>query len=395
MKIAFFTEAYDPFTNGVVVLVKAYREALIKAGHEVVVFAPEHNERPTHEEGVVRLPSMIWSRKAYPCLRPFSGAEKHIKNAGFDIIHSHHTLSSGTAAERVAKKFQIPHVYTFHTMLPSYSKYLPIARPATERGLLAIVRRHCRKSDCVTVSTRLMERWLRDRKIQTPIALVRPPLAVREPDPNARATVRERHGIPADVPLVLCASRLSPEKDVDFLLRAVSLLPRNKPFRVLIAGDGAYKERLRHEKQALGLQDVVTFAGWVPHDQMPNYYAAADLIAFPSRNDTLGLVLIEAMSAAIPSVAVASNGPLEVVRDGITGYLTPFDEHAFSSAIHRLISNPELRKGLGREAKLWSHEFCTSDVAAQLEEAYRLAQTEQPKRAAREAEKKRRRWQQA
>ncbi|HVL40075.1 MAG TPA: glycosyltransferase [Fimbriimonadaceae bacterium] len=392
MKIAFFTEGYDPYTNGVVVLVKAYREALLRAGHEVVVFAPEHNERPLREEGVIRLPSMIWSRKAYPCLRPFSGAEKHFKKAGFDIVHSHHSLSSGTAAERVAKKFGLPHVYTFHTMLPSYSKYLPLMRPVSERGLLAIVRRHCRKSDCVTVSTHLMAQWLRERKIETPIALVRPPLSVQEPSPDAYRSVRARHKIPLDVPLILCASRLSPEKDVDFLLRSVALIPRHTPFRLLIAGGGAYEERLRAEMRALGLSSITTFAGWVPHEQMPDYFAASDLVAFPSRNDTLGLVLVEAMAASIPAVAVASNGPLEVVRDGITGYLTPFDEQAFAAALYRLLANPELRKGLGREAKLWSHEFCTSDAAAQLEEAYAMAREEQPRRAKREAERKRR-WQ--
>lgn len=373
MRIAFFTEGFDPFTNGVVVMLKAYREALEAAGHEVIVFAPEHHGRPAFEDRVVRMPSLYWCKKTYPCLRPFAKNERLFAGGHFDIVHSHHPFSCGLLAEKLSRKHNIPLVYTFHTLLTNYSGYFPGAKKVAEQGLLNILRRHCERADAVTVSTGVMERWLQDKGVNTPIQIVRPPITVPQADLSARAEVRANLGVSEQTSVVLCASRLSLEKDVDFLIRAIKQVPASAPALFVLVGSGPMAEQLREQAAELGVLNRIHFVGEVPHAEMPRWYAAADLFAFPSRHDTLGLVLIEAMFTGLPCVAINMNGPTEVVRDGESGYLVPFKEKAFAQALERLISDADLRTRLGARARDLTLALYGNDTALSLERAYEIA----------------------
>lgn len=373
MRIAFFTEGYDPFTNGVVVMLKGYRKALEEAGHEVVVFAPEHHGRPSHEDRVVRMPSLYWCKKTYPCLRPFAKNERLFAGGHFDIVHSHHPFSCGLLAEKLSRKHGIPLVYTFHTLLTNYSGYFPGARKVAEQGLMKILRRHCERADAVTVSTHIMDRWLRRKGIKSPIQVVRPPLTLSPAAPGARERMRRKLNIEDDAPLVLCASRLSLEKDVDFLVRAAKKVPEKLNCRFVLVGAGPQEEALRAEAAQLGLGSRLIFAGEAPHAEMPEWYAAADIFAFPSRHDTLGLVLVEAMAAGVPCVAVDQNGPTEVVRDGDTGFLVPFNERSFATGVAALAVSRNLREQMGEKARRWAHAEFGVDTALGLERAYETA----------------------
>lgn len=374
MRVAFFTEGYDPFTNGVVVLLKAYREALERAGHEVIVFAPEHHGRPAFEDRVVRMPSLYWCKKTYPCLKPFVKNERLFSGGHFDIIHSHHPFSCGLLAERLSKKHGIPLVYTFHTLLTNYSGYFPGARKVAEQGLLNILRRHCERADAVTVSTGIMERWLRERGVTSPIHVVRPPITLKPAELGSRERIRKQLGLGESTVIALCASRLSLEKGVDFLLRAVRQLRATSDYRIVLVGSGPQEAQLKADAAELGIENKVIFVGEVPHQEMPAWYAASDLFVFPSRNDTLGLVLIEAMFSGLPCVAIDMNGPTEVVRHAETGFLVPFREPAFARAVDQLIDKPELRLRFGEQARRCAISQYGNDTALSLERAYEIAQ---------------------
>lgn len=373
MKIAFFTEGYDPWTNGVVVLIKAYRAALCAAGHEVVIFAPEHPGRPAEEDQVVRLPSMTYDRRTYACLRPFSGIETVFRSGEFDVIHSHHPLTCGAAGERLSKRYNVPLVYTFHTMLTNFSGYFAGPKFIAEKSLLHIMRRHCQRAHCVTVTTRIMESWLRENKVQTPIMLVRPPFEGQNIQPGDRERFRAKWGVKPETTVLLCAGRLSLEKGVDFLIESAKQLPRSLDWKVVVAGDGPLREELETLAKDLGIGNRVLFNGLVPHGEMAAAYAAADVLTFPSANDTLGLVLLEAMSAGLPTVAVACNGPLEAVKHGETGLLTPVETKPFADAMIKLIMNADLRHEMGQAGKRWVREFCSQDTAGALLQAYETA----------------------
>ena len=103
MKIAFFTERYDPFVNGVVISIKTLRTTLGRQGHDVVIFAPAYRGHEDHDPKVVRVPSVRWLKEHYPSLSPLARNMDVLAGQGFDIVHSHHPFTMGQLAVRLAR----------------------------------------------------------------------------------------------------------------------------------------------------------------------------------------------------------------------------------------------------------------------------------------------------
>lgn len=374
MRIAFFTEAFDPYTNGVVVLVKAYRDALEAAGHEVVVFAPEHENRPTVERRVVRMASVQVAKEWYRLAIPFSKALRHFDDLDFDIIHSHHPFSCGLLAEKLSRKFEIPLVYTFHTLLTQQSHHVPGPKQLAEQTIMRVIRRHCTRSHCVTVSTRVMQQWLRKRAVKSPVQIVRPNVPAIQATAEGRRRIRGKFGFAEHEIVAFCASRLSQEKDLEILLRATSLVPRELPLRVLVAGDGPEEKDLKKLAKKLRLGNRIVWGGAAPHAQIGDWYAAGDFFAFPSRNDTLGMVVLEAMASGLPCIVANENGPAEIVRPNVDGLSVHADPVSFSHAMSMLTRHADLRQAMGQATAEGVRLFCTPDTATGLLDAYATAQ---------------------
>jgi glycosyltransferase involved in cell wall biosynthesis len=373
MKIAMFSEGYDPFLNGVVTSLKTLRRALEQQGHEVVVFAPAYPGHQDEDGGVVRLPSVRLAREAYPALSPFAAYGDVLGSLGFDVIHSQHPFTMGRLAERQAARHGRPLVYTFHTMLNEYGDYVPLLAPLATRWLTHRFVSHCNRADAVLVATGVVGDFLHEHGVRRAIEVVPlgvPPLPAA---PGARARVRAALSLSEDAPLLLYVGRLAREKRLDFLLGALARLGAGRAWQACLVGDGPVQGDLRAQAARLGLASRVSFPGWVPREALADWYAAADVFVFPSPADAMGLVLVEAMGAGLPCVAIAKYGPREVVRDGVTGFLTSFEEEHFAVAVRRLLVNPFLRARMQEAARGRAQDFAPEVAAARTVDVYREA----------------------
>ncbi|UCC68007.1 MAG: glycosyltransferase, partial [Armatimonadota bacterium] len=217
--------------------------------------------------------------------------------------------------------------------------------------------RHCAEVDCVTASTSVVRDFLRQQGVETRIATVPLGVPAMPASPGGRDRVRRMLGLTSERPTLLYVGRLTKEKRLDLLLRAVARLRRTHEFRLCVVGSGPMEGSLRRLAQRLGISDRVIFCGSVPHEQMADYYSAADIFVFPSPTDTMGLVLVEAMSAGLPCVAVGKYGPGEVVIDGETGFVVPFDEQRLAGATAELLTNRRLRHRMARAALQRASDF--------------------------------------
>jgi 1,2-diacylglycerol 3-alpha-glucosyltransferase len=373
MRVAFFTEGYEPFINGVVTAINTLRDSLEQRGHEVVIFAPRHRSHEDNDDRVVRLPSITWSTWGYPLLSPLARDRDLLVGGGFDIVHSHHPFTMSRLATRLARRHELPLVYTFHTMLNEYGKYVPLLSNVTSRWLTSTFLRHCAEVDCVTASTSVVRDFLREQGVATRIATVPLGVPVMPRSPDGRDRVRHMLGLSPEMPVLLYAGRLAKEKRLDLLFRAIARLCRTHEFRLCIAGSGPMERSLRRLAHRLGVCARVVFCGSVPHEQMGDYYAAADLFVFPSPTDTMGLVLVEAMGAGLPCVAVGKYGPGEIVTDGETGLVVPFDEARFAEATGTLLSDRHLRHRMGRAARQRACDFDPLLAGDAMLEAYHEA----------------------
>jgi glycosyltransferase involved in cell wall biosynthesis len=153
---------------------------------------------------------------------------------------------------------------------------------------------------------------------------------------------------PADIPrngmtIGVVAASLSPRKGVDVLLRA---LARLSDASLVVVGSGPDEPELRALAGSLGLDDRVHWVGW--SDTPRSYIAAVDVLAVPSREEALPLVILEAMLAGRPVVASAVGSVDEAVVDGATGRLVPPDDPAaLADALGALVADAETRERMG------------------------------------------------
>ena len=224
------------------------------------------------------------------------------------------------------------------------------------------------RADHVTATgLRLANATLRYTPRSKPVTIVPYGVDLARFRPGAR-----NGGRPAEV-VVGAVARLSPEKGLDVLLRAVArLVEGGTPLRVVLAGDGPQRGRLERLAEQLGIAERVEFRGEVPHDVVPSVLAELDMFAMPSLAEGFGVAALEAQAMELPVVASCVHGIPDAVVDGRTGLLTPpGDVGALSEAIARLAGDAELRAEMGRAGRAFVEErYRWQENAAQMERLY-------------------------
>lgn len=175
-----------------------------------------------------------------------------------------------------------------------------------------------------------------------------------------------KHGSKKTPPVILFVGRLSPQKNVPLLLRAVSML-RNE-VRVEIVGEGEQREMIEALVRDLRLKQV-TLVGTQTGKDLLARYAQADMLVMPSRKEGLPFVLLEAMAAGLPIIASDISGVNETLKDA--GILIPDPRpETLAEAIDRLLENSNLRKTLAQKARRRAEHYRWDASIAKLEDLY-------------------------
>jgi len=373
MKIGLFSDTYLPQINGVTTTVHWLREELERMGHEVYVFCPHYGrERP--DPRVVRLPSLPFlfhreSRVAFPTI-PLRA--RRIMGE-LEAIHSHTPFSLGTLALWAARRARIPHVHTYHTLYVAYRHYLPPPLRPPRRMAEVLSAAFCNRCDAVTVeSTPIRDELLR-YGVRVPIHVFPFGVNLRLFSRPIQHDIRADLSLPRDATLLLYVGRLAPEKNVHFLLRAFREVALRRPdVLLLMIGGGPAAEDLVREAQRLGIAGQVIFPGYIGHDRLVDYYRQCDLFVFASKTETQGLVVLEAMAAGLPVVAIPEMGVKDIVRDGENALCAPEDEVRYAEAVLELLDDAllreRLREGALRTARELSTETSTRKLLAVFEQ---------------------------
>ena len=154
-------------------------------------------------------------------------------------------------------------------------------------------------------------------------------------------------------PFVLAVGRLANEKGFDLLVEAFEPVALcHKDISLVIVGDGPDRELLMAKVLQLNLKDRVKMKGELPKDQIGAYYRDCLFVVAPSRWEGLGRVLLEGFSYGKAVIATRVGGIPEIVTDGVTGLMVkPENKSELTDAMRRLLTDGELRKRLGADAK--------------------------------------------
>jgi len=288
-RIVIVTDAWQPQTNGVVRTLNTTRNMLVALGHDVRVIEPNqfHNfPCPTYPE--IRL---SW--------RPAKSIAAQMRALQPNAVHIATEGPLGMAARSWCLKNDWPYTTSYHTQFPEYVR----ARfPVPLSWSYALLRRFHGKATRTMVATPSMQALLESRGFKN-IARWSRGVDVQLFQPRKSILDLPR-------PISAYVGRVAVEKNIEEFLKLK--LPGTK----VVIGDGPAREQLQAK-----YPDVV-FAGYKYGEELAAYVASCDVMVFPSRTDTFGLVLIEAMACGVPVAAYPVTGPIDVVRQGITGVLS-------------------------------------------------------------------------
>ncbi len=371
MKIGLFSDTYVPQINGVVTVLQTMRRLLTELGHEVFIFAPTYADAQP-EEGVYRFASFTYpfhkeSRVVIPYKRRTSAVFEAL-----DIVHSHTPFSLGLLALWVARRYKKPHLHTYHTLFTEYRHYVPPPLRPTRGMAERISAAFCNRCDVITAPSQKMRDELLRYGVRKKIHIwpFGPDLSEFEKEPLWEP--RRALKIPPRTRVLLFAGRLGTEKNLLFLLRAFQRMTDSKrDLLLVIAGDGPQRQELEEHITALGLSDLVLFTGYLEHAKLIDLYKTADLFVFTSKTETQGLVLVEALAAGTPIVAVGAMGVLDIVTDGENGLLVDEDEEAFARAAVGLLDDPQKLSAMKTKALKRAHELSAQGAIQKLVGIYR------------------------
>jgi glycosyltransferase involved in cell wall biosynthesis len=365
MRIALFTETFLPKVDGIVTRLSHSVDHLQRMGDQVLVFSPDGGLTEYKGAKICGVPG--FPLPLYPELKlalPRPSMRQALEAFKPDLIHLVNPAVLGLGVLYYAKSLNVPLVASYHTHLPKYLEHYGLGMlEGVMWELLKAVHNQAQINLCTSTAMQeqltshgieRVEIW--QRGVDT--ELFQPDLV------SAEMRSRLSQGYP-DSTLLLYVGRLSAEKEIDRIKSVLEAIPNA---RLALVGDGPYRQEL--EKH---FADTPThFVGYLTGKDLASAFASADAFIFPSRTETLGLVLLEAMAAGCPVIAANAGGIPDIVTDGVNGYLfDPLDEKGAIAATQRLLDNHQERDILRANARQEAERWGWAAATRQLQDFYR------------------------
>ena len=362
-RVAIFAEAFLPKVDGVSKTAYLTLRYLQQTGREVIVFAPDISPPTVSGAKVVALPSIGISAAPESRLAlPHPVVVNELSEFQPDLIHLFSPALLSVSGMLVGRQSRIPVVANYQTDLPSYTHHYGIP------FLSNVVRDWLRYVHNGSHLTLVPSNWtLRDLRHMGYHRLRKWGRGVdcERYNPNRRSSAwRERLLAGRDPNSLLCiyVGRLANEKRIDLLLQTA----RTPGIALTIIGDGALREELESKFAGTGTH----FTGYLYGDDLAEAYASADAFMFTGASETFGQVVQEAMASGLPAIIINQGGIVDLVEDGVNGFVCTPDPHAFAAAARRLRDQPELRQKLAANARRFAEQHPWEVIMAQLETHY-------------------------
>jgi glycosyltransferase involved in cell wall biosynthesis len=361
MRIALFTETFLPKVDGIVTRLRHTIDHLQRNGDQVLVIAPEGGiteHKGAKVCGITGFPLPLYPELKMALPRPAIGDT--LASFQPDIIHVVNPAVLGLAGIFYSKLLKTPLVASYHTHLPQYLQHYGLGmlegllwellKTAHNQANLNLCTSTAMMSELTQHGIERVDLW--QRGVDTEI--FHPDLASQE----MRSHLSQGH---PESPLLLYVGRLSAEKEIERIKPILAAIPTA---RLALVGDGPHRQML--EKHFSGTN--THFVGYLMGKELGAAFASADAFIFPSRTETLGLVLLEAMAAGCPVVAARSGGIPDIVTDRVNGYLfqpTENDQEAIAATTWLLEQRQEMaiiRKNARKEAEKWGWAAATRQL---------------------------------
>lgn len=375
MKILITSDWNTYAINGVVTSIKNLVYELKARGHEVKTLTLSS----THE---TKVSDDGWEVASFPAGKVYPGARVRVGlmnkiydkiiEWGPDIIHSQCEMSTFVMAHHLSKECMVPIVHTYHTVYEDYTHYVVkdiipgmnhvdnIAKAAVSEFSKIV------SSQCVAMiaPTEKVKDLLSGYDCKCPLYVVPTGIDLKNYrktlDENERKHLRQKYGIKDDELIALFLGRVAEEKNLDEVMKMISVYKGDKKIKLLIAGDGPYFDKAVKNSKKLNVDDKVIFAGMIEPENVWKYYQLGDFFVSASTSETQGLTYIEALSTGLPLLCKKDDCLLDVIVQKENGYMFE-NESEFMEGLDftiDLISKDDYdRDSLGKTADKFSREI--------------------------------------
>ena len=351
MRIGLFTDTYFPQVSGVATSIRTLREELEEQGHDVFIFTTTDRDVDADsvaEHRIIRIPSVPFfafkdRRVAY---RGFSKALSLAKEHRLELIHTHTEFALGFLGLWIARELEIPVIHTYHTQYEDYVHYIAkglLIRPAMIKYM---VRTFLDEVDGVVCPSEIVYNLLvrygvepEKRVIPTGIELDR--FIQAESQKEAIQELRESLALASDAKILLSLSRISYEKNIQAIIRALpEVLRENDAVRLIVAGDGPHLGNLKALAREVGVEHRVLLVGMVPPEQTVLYYRMADFFVSASTSETQGLTFLESLASGTPIIAQSNPYLDSLISNKMFGTLYQTPEDLGGAILEALLATP-------------------------------------------------------
>lgn len=351
MRIGLFTDTYFPQVSGVATSIRTLKTELEKLGHTVFIFTTTDEDVNRYEDwDIIRIPSVPFfafkdRRVAYA---GFTDAIKIASRYKLDIIHTQTEFSLGILGKMVARELGIPVVHTYHTQYEDYVHYIAKGRIIRPSMIKYFVRAFFRDLDGVICPSEIVENLLTGydipiskRIIPTGIDLAkfdRPEISEED-----IAELRKQLGIASDETMLLSLSRISHEKNIQAIVKAMpKILSENPKVKLVIVGGGPYAVELQSMISELNLSENVQLTGMIAPSDTALYYKAADFFISASTSETQGLTFLESLASGTPILAHDNPYLKNVVTDKMFGTLFVREQELADAVVEAIVATPPM-----------------------------------------------------
>ncbi|MBU1102064.1 glycosyltransferase [Patescibacteria group bacterium] len=383
MKIAIFSDTYLPQVNGVANVVYQSAKNLAALGHDVWIFTVCQKSQTkffwTEEKiAVTILPSIpagVYRGERFTL--PVGIAFRRLKEFQPDVIHTHTPFSVGWEAVWAAKKLKKPLVGTHHTFYDHYLKHIKADYKWVKKISWKYTTLFYNFCDLVLSPSLSLAQALTQKGLKKPIEVlqnsIETEIFVPAPNGETKDNLKKEFGIKNKS--LVYMGRVSYEKSIDQVLKAFKLVVEKEPQTTLmIVGDGPERKNLEELAAKIGVKNKVIFTGLLRGENLVRALQASDVFVTASKSENMPLSVLEAMSCGLPFVAAAEKGLVELIKDGVNGFLVKADNPTdIAEKVLRLITNESMLKKFSDASRVQAMNYSKETVTALLEQNYKKA----------------------
>ncbi|UTY33694.1 glycosyltransferase family 4 protein [Treponema putidum] len=380
MKIGIFTDCYYPQINGVITSTMNLQKELEKLNHEVYIITTTFpGFKDEDEKHIIRIPSIPffkWSEFRIGLFLKHTKAYNKVKALNFDIVHTQTEFSMGNFGTYIAKDLNIPSLHTYHTVYEEYTHYISnIGKMPLKKIVRKFSKHYIAHFSGIIAPTEKTKDLLLSYGVKNKIYVVPTGINLEKFKKSFTDTeidnLLKSFNIKKDSFKIIFLGRISKEKNIETLINIMpEIINKDKNIQLIIVGDGPDRLKLEEKAKDLNLEDNVIFTNRIPNDKVPIYYKIADIFISPSKTETQGLTILEAMAAGVPVLVYDDTNVKGLVFHKKNGLLFK-EDHELLDNIKFALQNKAEIKHYAEEAFKLADNFSSANFAKRIEKIYK------------------------